>query len=196
MLTRTINLHSALEDICQEFAAASFASSFDHYKKRNQSNAFKIIEDIKVGKMGEIGAYMLLKETFPLISEPDYEIYPPGSKTFEADLSAENLNFHCKTQHILSANRYGISWVFQFNGNGTGHRDPLFEVVGDNDYFVPMLLDGDKVIIYGVIPVNILVQKELFKHPKLDYLKDIKRCIYLEDLETLSFTERWGVVYG
>jgi len=45
------------------------------YARRNQSDNEKRKKDAKIGKLGEIAAFNFLKEKYPDLSSPDFNIY-------------------------------------------------------------------------------------------------------------------------
>ena len=99
-----------------------------------------------------------------------------------------------RSQSRDSANTYGNSYILQYGGNGNGHVDKLFKSRTNRDFLIPCLVDIDtrEVIIYGCIKVETLFKKDLIKMPRVKWLEFSKRAVYLEDLFTLSWYERWG----
>lgn len=55
-----ITLGAADWETCARFAQESVSTHSTHYAKRNQSNAPKIQEQIRVGKLAEFGVHRLL----------------------------------------------------------------------------------------------------------------------------------------
>lgn len=179
---------------CQEFANASVDSSLSHYKRRGQSNREKIIHDIVTGKLGEIAAHRMLRRNGIWAKEPDFEIYDTKGKSFDADITHRQRNFHCKAQSEKSANLYGESWLLQYNGKGYGHTDKLFKHQAKGDYLIPSVVYDTHVDIFGVVPVSLLFERDLLKLPKLKWFHNTKRAVYLDDVKTLSWRERWGLL--
>jgi hypothetical protein len=177
---------------CLEFAQGQIETSLSHYKRRGQGSQDKIIEDIVTGKLGEIAAYRMLKRHGIYAKEPDFEIYDTRGKSFDADITWKGVNFHCKSQSDDSANKYGTSWILQYGGNGYGHTDKLFKACNDNDFLVPSRVCDNHVILFGIYKIQRLFDQEMIKLPRLKWFQDSKRAIYLEDLSTLSYYDRWG----
>ena len=180
----------------KDFAEKRLEKSRAHYMKRKQFNSEKVMTDIMVGALGEIAVYKLLKNNYGIkVSFPDLNVYEKAKKTFDADLKdKQGRMFHVKSQSVTSSERYGRSYILQYGGNGRGHTDKLFRNRSDNDYLVPTEVDTENmsVTIFGCYKIKTIFEKDMIKLPKLDYFKDIKRAIYLEDLETLNYYERWG----
>lgn len=179
---------------CEEFAEQSVDSSLSHYSRRGQGNREKIIQDILTGKLGEIAASRFLRRIGIPVSKPDFAIYESRNKSWAADLHTDTYNFHCKSQGADSAKKYGQSWILQYGGNGRGHTDALFKHRTKADFLIPMGVSDDFVTIFGVIGVPTIFDSECIKMPKLDWLANSKRAIYLPDIDALSYWERWGKV--
>ena len=115
------------------------------------------------------------------VNSPDMRIL--HRKSFDADLTWNNRPLHVKSQSIESSNSFGTSWTFQKGGYGSGHTDPLTNKQLDEDV-VFCLINGNHVTIYG--PYNWSKIKPLLRDPVLERLKNIKQCVYLEDLERIK----------
>jgi hypothetical protein len=177
---------------CREFAELSVDSSLNHYKRRNNTSRSRIVEDITIGKCGEVGIYKLLKKLGMEPSKVDFEVYKAGKKSFNADIVSFGYYLHCKSQSVESALKYGNSWILQYNGYGRGHTDKLFKSRSRYDMLVPCMVDDNEVTVFGIIRVDKLFDKKMIKLPKVPWFQDTKRAIYWEDLKTLSWYERWG----
>lgn len=155
------------------------------YRRRNQSNPERIMAQITDGKLGELFACKYLKNKGFKCTDPDFEIYASRNKSFDADLFSNEQPIHVKTQNITSANKYGSSWVFQAGGVGFGNRDPCLDESQD-DWCVFVTVDHEKqsATVFG--PFNINDVRPHMKDPKLEHLKGIKKCIYLEDIVNLK----------
>jgi len=179
-----------------EFAEARFEKSKVHYMQRKQFNSAKVKQDILVGALGEIAVYKMLKEDYGIkVSKPDLNVYEKAKKTFDADLQdKQGRKYHVKSQSVISSKKYGRSYILQYGGNGRGHTDKLFRNRSNNDYLVPTEVDTEEMVVtlFGCYRIETIFEEDMIKLPKLDYFKDIKRAIYLEDLETMSYYERWG----
>ena len=182
--------------IATEFAEARFEKSKVHYMRRKQFNEAKVKHDIMVGALGEIASYKMLKEDYGIkVSFPDLNVYEKAKKTFNADLvDKQGRNYHVKSQSITSSERYGRSYILQYGGNGHGHTDKLFRNTSSNDYLIPTEVDTEKMIVtlFGCYRIETIFKEDMIKMPKIKWLQDIKRAIYLDDLETLNYYERWG----
>ena len=179
----------------EEFAKCRLEDSSAHYSRRGQSNTDKIKYDITVGALGEIGIYRVLKRLGFKVTAPDFKIYAAKNKSYDADLQDKEGNrFHCKSQSIESKEMYGSSYILQYGGNGEGHVDKLFKNRTNKDFLIPCLVDieNKEVTIYGCIKVETLFKKDLVKLPRVKWLEFSKRAVYLEDLFTLTWYERWG----
>ena len=179
-----------------EFAEARFEKSKVHYMRRRQFNETKIKHDIMVGALGEIAAFKMLKEDYGVgVGAPDLNVYEAPKKSFDADLQdKKGHKFHVKSQSVTSSEKYGRSYILQYGGNGHGHTDKLFRNTNSNDYLIPTEVDTEKMIVtlFGCYRIETIFKEDMIKLPKIEWLQDIKRAIYLDDLETLNYYERWG----
>ena len=171
---------------CWQFAEESVDSSLNHYRARNQNaRRNKIIQDICVGKMGELAVYFYLERLEP--SKPDFQIYTRANKSFDPDLltAKRSLRIHCKSQSLESSESYGKSWILQFSGNGSGHKDKLFKQRSNEDYIALTNVDlhNGEVKVLGVYKINDLFENDLVKLPKLKWLERTKRAIYFTDIK-------------
>ncbi len=168
-----IELTQADLDKCVEFGKAQLPTSSSHYAKRGQTNEDKILKDIVTGKMGEIGIHRLLVQANSFVSQPpDFTIYKGRKKSWACDIIAgshtgtDQLKLHCKTQSAESLNRYGLSWIFQYGGNGHGHTDKFFKELDDpTSYFIGASLDGLWVTVHCAIAARDIVSNDLIKMP-------------------------------
>ena len=195
MKSVTVELKPRDLEKAKNFAEARLEKSIDQYSRRGQTNIDKIKYDITIGALGEIGIYRMLKRLGIKVSPPDFNIYEAKNKSYDADLhDKDGYRFHCKSQSRDSADTYGNSYILQYGGNGNGHIDKLFKSRTNRDFLIPCLVDIDtkEVIIYGCIKVETLFKKDLIKMPRVKWLEFSKRAVYLEDLFTLSWYERWG----
>lgn len=180
---------------CEEFANQQLHTSLDHYRRRKQGNAPKIIQDITTGKLGELATHRMLRRHGFYAKAPDFKIYEGRKKSFDADITWQQFAFHCKSQSEDSVNKYGASWILQWGGRGHGHVDKLFKHVAPTDYLVPATIHSDHARIYGVVPVAKLFELDLIKPPKVDWMADTKRAIYFDDIKKLSWRDRWSFLY-
>lgn len=195
MKSVTVELKPRDLEKAEKFAEARLEKSLDQYSRRGQTNTDKIKYDITVGALGEIGIYRMLKRLGMKVSPPDFNVYEAKNKSYDADLQdKDGYRFHCKSQSRDSADTYGNSYILQYGGNGNGHVDKLFKSRTNRDFLIPCLVDIEtkEVTIYGCIKVETLFKKDLIKMPRVKWLEFSKRAVYLEDLFTLSWYERWG----
>lgn len=165
----------------------SEAVDTSYYASRSQFNQEKRERDALIGKLGEIATYQSLKDKFPELSSPDFQIYDAKNKSWDFDLKAPNINLHVKTQDLKQGEKYGVSWIFQYGNGKTKHYDKeVFDRITPNQYvsFVSIDLDNKKCYIRAIVKLDLLHEKKLFSLPKLDRLqKANKLAIYLKDLE-------------
>lgn len=153
-----------------------------YYKKRNQYDIEIIKHQTFIGKMGEFGARAWLINTGNPCSPINLDV--TYNKTFDADIIIrENIRCHVKSQDKISANKFGISWTFQFSGSGNGHRDSeIFDNYAQNDIIIFCLVDSPKVYICAKINVYQLHELGLFGNPKKESLIGIKKVVYFDSI--------------
>jgi hypothetical protein len=157
------------ENQCNLFSKFSVFSSLDEYKKRNQLDKEKIINDIYNGKIAEFMVYNFLITRNKKPSSPDLNIYEKYDKSYNADLITDNANIHVKS-HNVNGN-FPVSWVFQ-------KRDPLLTSTKENDYLALVVMNKDVNYMYlkNVLEVE-------FKEPVKESLRDTKSCVYEIDFK-------------
>lgn len=173
---------------CTNFANDSVKTSADKYARRNQNDVYKIMKDIRNGKIGEEAVYAKVVERFPKISEPDHNIYDKKDKSWAPDLkdADSDLRLAVKSQDFESAVNFGDSWVFQFGNGGKYDCDTeIFKEIDPNHYvaFVSLNVPKRKGTIRAIVKVSWLHEKKLFKEMKKQSLRGNKVAVYLEDLE-------------
>lgn len=174
---------------CKKFAEEVFSTNQKQYAKRNQKNQNIIKHQILIGKLGEIATWKIFKKN-PKIKKldyPDFSILPYYKKSFDADLLVNDTKkIHVKSQDAESARRYGVSWTFQWNGEGTGHTDPILRhTQGNKDEYVAFVgvdLATSTGIGYDVVSVDFLHAHGLFGKPKLRSMQNSKKVVYYEEL--------------
>jgi hypothetical protein len=167
---------------------AKKVESTNNYSDTNQSDINKKIEDNIAGKIGEEAVRQLLLIKGKDVSEVDYKIYDFKEKSWESDLTVRNKNgekteIAVKTQRQSAAERFGLSWTFQYSPKTNYHKERIDPVLKKQDayvYFVQML-DG-KVREDGGVEVWIYPVKQIknciFGEPKLQRLKGKKKVVY------------------
>lgn len=160
-------------DKCVDFADAQISTSQDLYAYRGESKVDKMVEDITVGKMGELASMMYLKDLGYDCSKPDFEIYETKRKSFDADLTCEDYKIHVKSQSMASVKRYGPSWLFQ-------KRDSLVSDPEANEYMLFAAVDGSIVHILACLKAVDIV--ELYDEPRVPRYRTTKKALYLEHI--------------
>ena len=152
---------------CNLFSKYSVITSLSEYKKRNQFNKDKIINDIYNGKKAEFLVYNFLISKQKKLISPDLNIYGKYDKSYDADLYLENVNIHVKS-HKVNGN-FPVSWVFQ-------KKDPLLLEVKNSDYLALVVMNED---------INYMYLKNIkdvvFNEPVKESLRKTKSCIYESD---------------
>jgi hypothetical protein len=173
------------DDIIKKINQFAESINTGFYSSRNQGNNDKRITDQKCGKFGEYGVFFYLKSKNINVSEPDCKIYKVREKSWSPDLKIidTDTNIHVKSQSIQSGKRYGVSWVFQKNDKH------VFNTDSNNQYvsFVSVDLIKNECDIKSIVKLDILHNENLFKAPKLDYLKKNKCAIYYNDIKNKLF---------
>ena len=152
---------------CELFSKYSVLSSLSEYKKRNQVDKDKIINDIYNGKKAEFLVYNFLISKKKELNSPDLNIYEKYNKSYDADLILKDVSIHVKS-HNVSGN-FPISWVFQ-------KKDPLFFELKDNNFLVLVVMNKE---------INYMYLKKIsevdFKQPLKESLRMTKVCVYEAD---------------
>ena len=160
---------------CRKFAEDRIGLSEELYRKRGEANVDKMLDDITIGAMAEWAVYKHLKEKGVECSKPDFEIYDAKKKAFSADLITTNHAVHVKSQSLLSANKYGSSWLFQ-------KTDKLLSKPSDQDVMVFCIVDGEEVEIKALVSVVDVVDNDLTSEPKVWKYRFTKHAIYLDEV--------------
>lgn len=175
------------------FADEQIDTVLEHYKGRQQFNIVKMRNDIIVGKLGEFAVYYFLIHSGRECTKPDLTIYPSEEKRFNSDLVSGRLKICVKSQSVEQAGIFGLSWIFQFGGNGNGHRDHILDKkCGDmftdrlTDMFAGCLVDGNTVYIKTIIPIEIVLDDGVLKDPKMSKYSGIKKALYYKDLKDMD----------
>ena len=152
---------------CELFSKYSVLSSLSEYKKRNQVDKDKIINDIYNGKKAEFLVYNFLISKKKELNSPDLNIYEKYNKSYDADLILKDVSIHVKS-HNVSGN-FPISWVFQ-------KKDPLLSELKDNNFLVLVVMNKE---------INYMYLKKIsevdFKQPLKESLRMTKVCVYEAD---------------
>ena len=119
------------------------------------------------------------------LNPPDIEVYTKG-KSYDADLTYNGIAIHVKTQTKKSADRFGLSWMFQLAGITGG--DGVIQKKGEVMIFSCLDMKNKKATIYGPYRSEDLIDQ--YRDPKLKKLRGIKACIYHEDIINI---EPWSL---
>lgn len=165
--------------------------SKDYYKDNRRANVSKIVNDIAIGKKGEIVAcYHLVNDRkFPAL-DIDFEIREGASKGWNVDLPFSGKDKEYPDVHVKSCGPQTLnitggecSWTFQLsNANGKGGRDPVFDGP-DTDLVAFVYIDdlkAQKGVIKAIMPWGDV--KKHLRDPISISLRGLKKCIYMNDL--------------
>ncbi len=171
---KTIKISDHFYNKCTQFATEQIPTSSDEYKRRGSKSSEKIKQDITIGKMAEVAAYLYLKD-FCTMKKPDFKIYEKKDKSFSADLICEGYHFHIKSQSVSQSKKYGMSWVFQ-------RRDSLLTKTKPEDILVLCQVDDREVEIVCIAHMEEVKNRKAIGEPKLKHLRGNKCTIYYDDL--------------
>lgn len=181
-------------DKCLEFAYAQLeTSSGGLYRARGEFRQEKMVNDIVVGKLGEIGVYRFVtglegefSPVYRFVSAPDFSIYKGRRKSFDADVTVcfsdnEDLpqyKLHIKSQSMGSYEKYGASWICQRTDKLTYKPDPI-------DVLVFVIVDLDKGFgnILGMVEATTLFAKGLWGECKVPSYAKTKVALYFDKIE-------------
>ena len=169
-----INVSKYYLDKCTDFANKQLETSKNLYAYRGEKNTNKMVEDIIIGKMGEVGVYTYLKDKGYDVNKPDFEIYKGRRKSYAADIISDcGIMVHVKSQSVLSRKRYGSSWLFQMN-------DSLITLPHASEYVILAAVEGRDVEILASLSAGDMVEYEVYEEPKVPRYRHTKRAIYLD----------------
>lgn len=177
-----INVTNDMIERSTEFANSVIDTNVNQYARRNQGNREKILKDICVGKIAEFAVHHYFKIHGVDCTEPDVNIYQAKKKNFGADLittlDSDITHVHVKSQLMSSANRYGMSWMFQ-------QSDSLITRPKPSDTLALCLTEDDlsTVELKGILSATSVIER--YKLPKLPQLYS-KRALYYDDIKDLA----------
>lgn len=148
--------------------------------------------DIVNGAVAEIAVFKTLKDFFPNLTKPDFNIYEKSKKTFNADLKSDDEFFHVKGQSVTSAARYTESWLMQ-------KFDPILKKPEVNHFLVPCVVDVDRklVTIHACLSFADLVREKAFDECTVPSFRATKLAIRLKTLrQTFDDASLWGVLHS
>ncbi|MFT3703412.1 MAG: hypothetical protein QM802_13635 [Agriterribacter sp.] len=152
------------------------------YRDSLQIDLAKIRIDHFKSKLGEEAVYNVLLQ-YGMVKPPDYNIYAPTQKSWDADLYFEGMGIAVKTMLRSDAGRYGLSWVFQF---GNKRRDIIFDKPDAWIFFVECNDERKPTKEYELYVYPPYQLKELtFGSPKRKDLVGKKLVVYADMLPCL-----------
>jgi hypothetical protein len=169
-----VNISKRIFNRCEKFALKRINGSADCYAYRGETRKDKMIQDVIIGTMGEWAVEAHLASMGYECTEPDMKIYKKKRKSFDADLYVDDIEIHVKSQGLVSAKRYGNSWLLQRNDKIVSDPKPnqLFA-------FTNVDLDNRVVDILGYCWADDMVYGEC----KVWAYQKTKVAIYLPDIE-------------
>jgi hypothetical protein len=194
--------HAAMVRVSEKFKEKMNAKNQSAEYYRDKRNARSPLGDITIGKFGEFVACFALRSIgFPKIM-PDISIRKGSRKGWDCDLPFGELdtsffNSHVKTcdqntsDYVSRVRGDQYTWTFQWaNRTGFGGRDKLFDRQNSSEViwfmFVPNL-DSKTPRLIASAPWNKL--QGILKDPLSEKLKGLKKCVYSDDLLSLSNAE-------
>lgn len=171
--------------LCNQYAKDELESTYEQRTKRNQFNKAAMVHQTTTGKLAEWAVTLFFTDKENTISDPDMQIYSAFNKSFDADLQLDGYDLHVKSQSKESAERFGTSWMFQYSGRGSGHKDPLLRLADGLVAFCVVDFNRKEVILHGICGFASI--RDRLREPVKKTLKNTKRCIYLEDLNKKDF---------
>jgi len=173
---RTVDV-TPFYSICEDFARRQLADGITRriYAKRKQKNETVIKKQILVGKLGEFGVYLFLKDAGLNVTPPDLTI--TKDKSFSADLYCSGKRVHVKTCEFVP--KRSVSWVFQ-------REDPLTYKPDPEDYVALCLYFQQEechfIKIMRIVKATYLVECNLFESMRLKRLNASKTAVYYRSL--------------
>ena len=172
----------SLYDKCYNFAKQVGGD----YSTRNQFNTNKAQIDHTCAKISECFVYLYLTDELKLkgIKPPDFGIYPPNEKSWDADLYIKDKPLHVKSISNWSKESLGCeTYTFQNSDPKRGFgRDSVLD--NPNDLlacvFVDFIARTCELRVFQRVG-NIL---PLLKDPLKQELKGIKKCLYYDDIKS------------
>lgn len=169
-----VKLSDALIKKCEEFAVERITGSKSLYTYRGETRKDKMIEDVIIGTLGEWAVEAHISSMGYDCTEPDMKIYEKRRKSFSADLYVDDIEVHVKSQGVISAKRYGHSWLLQ-------KHDKIVSDPQDNQIFAFTKVDlkAKEVDILGYCWAKDMEYGEC----KVWSYRKTKVAIYLDDVE-------------
>lgn len=147
-----------------------------NYSDAHQHIISKIRTDHYISKIGEEAVKEVLQQ-FAVVEGPDYTIYLGKEKSWQEDLFVNGMGVAVKTQTQSSANKYGLSWIFQC---GNVRRDVVLDK--PDAWVVFVLLDDISEHKACEVYPPFQIKELIFGEPKLPHLKGQKKVVYATKL--------------
>lgn len=184
----SINKNEEINKKIENFVASMETKGQSKDHTTIERNAYKFSEDTAIGKKGEcLALKMLVREYGFPPTNIDWQVRRGKSKGWVKDLIFDNHifpNIDIKTCSTTTIRMVGqMSWTFQLtNKSGKGGRDPILDSSGND--IVAFVFVESYLHNYGSIMALLPFKsvKEYLKPPKKESLKDLKTCIYYQDL--------------
>lgn len=173
--------------------------NYDKYKERGQEKEIMKEQNVS-GKMGELGVKNYFENNGIKVNGFDLNIYNKSQKSYRSDLIILNdIKIHCKSTNFITAERYGLSWTFQwankFGVKYNGNTDKeIFDKNNNKDLFIGTIVKDKIVYIMTICKINSLINifKPSIKYPeskKVIYYNDINKnnIIKMEDIKNGNF---------
>jgi hypothetical protein len=155
-----------------------------------------VVKNIYTSKLAEWAINQFMRDYMdaPLI-RIDFRHYDVDAKSWKPDLPYYSDYAKLWDIHVKSVVKYknaelnwtGITWTFNYsNSSGSGGKDHLFNNGSIHDVIALAVVKTDdlyqsnEVAVYGFLPWSEI--EPLLEPPKLEELKDIKKCIYWETI--------------
>ena len=105
--------------MCLEYAKKEAKTRTQHIKQQNQCIK-KAIKDSTWGKIAEVYVCKYLRSLGKTVSDPDFNIYAVGNKTFDPDLTCGQYDYEVK---VHTGSR---SWVFNAQSDHSHYDYAVF----------------------------------------------------------------------
>lgn len=170
-----VELNKNILKLCEEFADARMEGSQRLYRKRGEQQLKKIRKDIVTGAMAEFAVQEYVQRGGNFCSDPDLTVLDAAAKSYEADLKTPEFNLHVKSQDAESAERWGLSWLFQ-------KRDPITKFPKLNDVVIFCRVNGNCVTVMSTLFAQTLLTELLLTDLRLSSYGKTKKAVYYDEL--------------
>lgn len=167
-------------------------SLIDRYARRGQYNSSKIIQDMIIGKIGEIETYLYFVNQYGVnsiihkpyvLNEDMSNVRDDDDFEHDADLIVNEMNIHIKTQNYEQSKRFGSAWVFQ-----RSHVSALKQQDTSHDHVAFCEVDLKKNLYSLKVfkPLDYLLDNNMFRDMKIQKYNHGPRAkfsVHYEDFE-------------